>query len=66
MQPFDALSIRAVLQEAKPLLLNKRVDKVIQLARDEILDVQSCDKWKKENPINIDLNERFYVIWFSE
>ena len=37
MQPFDALSIRAVLQEAKPLLLNRKVDKVLQLARDEIL-----------------------------
>ena len=37
MQPFDALSIRAVLQEAKPLLLNRKVDKVTQLGRDEIL-----------------------------
>lgn len=37
MQPFDALSIRAVLNEAKPVLINKRVDKVLQLARDEIL-----------------------------
>lgn len=37
MQPFDALSIRAVLQEAKPILLNRKVDKVLQLARDEIL-----------------------------
>ncbi len=37
MQPFDALSIRAVLQESKPLLLNRKVDKVHQLARDEIL-----------------------------
>ncbi|MCA9804146.1 MAG: NFACT family protein [Cyanobacteria bacterium HKST-UBA02] len=37
MQPFDALSIRAVLQEAKPLLLNRKVDKVYQLARDEII-----------------------------
>ena len=37
MQPFDALSIRAVLLEAKPLLLNRKVDKVLQLARDEIL-----------------------------
>ncbi len=27
MQPFDALTIRAVLQEAKPLLLNHKVDK---------------------------------------
>ncbi|MDX2107475.1 MAG: NFACT RNA binding domain-containing protein [Candidatus Melainabacteria bacterium] len=37
MQPFDALSLKAVLQEAKPLLLNKRVDKISQLGRDEIL-----------------------------
>ncbi|MBX9670618.1 MAG: NFACT family protein [Candidatus Obscuribacterales bacterium] len=37
MQPFDALTIRAVLQEAKPLLLNRKVDKIVQLARDEVL-----------------------------
>ncbi|MBX9696116.1 MAG: NFACT family protein, partial [Cyanobacteria bacterium] len=37
MQPFDALSIRAVLYEAKQLLLNRRVEKVSQLARDELL-----------------------------
>lgn len=37
MQPFDALSIRAVLQEAKPLLINRKVDRVYQLGRDEIL-----------------------------
>lgn len=37
MQPFDALSIRAVLQEAKPLLINRRVDRVFQLGRDEVL-----------------------------
>jgi predicted ribosome quality control (RQC) complex YloA/Tae2 family protein len=37
MQPFDALTIRAVLQEAKPLLLNRKVDKVYQLGRDELL-----------------------------
>ncbi len=37
MQPFDALTIRAVLFEAKPLLLNRRVDKVYQVGRDEIL-----------------------------
>lgn len=36
MQPSDALTIRAVLQEAKPLLLNRKVDKVFQLGRDEI------------------------------
>lgn len=37
MQPFDALTIRAVLEEARPLLLNRRVDKVLQLGRDEVL-----------------------------
>ncbi|MDZ4835832.1 MAG: NFACT family protein [Candidatus Melainabacteria bacterium] len=37
MQPFDALSIRAVLQEAKPLIINRKVDKVFQLGRDEVL-----------------------------
>jgi predicted ribosome quality control (RQC) complex YloA/Tae2 family protein len=37
MQPFDALTMRAALQEAKPLLLNRRVDKVYQLGRDEIV-----------------------------
>lgn len=37
MQPFDALTIKAVLQEAKPLLLNRRVDKLSQLGRDELL-----------------------------
>jgi predicted ribosome quality control (RQC) complex YloA/Tae2 family protein len=37
MQPFDALTMRAVLQEARPLLLNRKVEKVYQLGRDEIL-----------------------------
>lgn len=37
MQPFDALTIQAVLAEAKPLLLNRRVDRVFQLGRDEVL-----------------------------
>src|SRR5580658_1786093 len=37
MQPFDALTIKAVVQEAKPLLINRRVDKVFQLGRDELL-----------------------------
>src|SRR5579883_256928 len=37
MQPFDALTIRAVLQEAKPLLINRKVDRVTQLGRDEVL-----------------------------
>lgn len=29
-------------------------------------DFEEFDKWKKDNPISINLNERFYVIWFSE
>lgn len=37
MQPFDALSMRAVIQEAKSLLLNRKVDKVQQLGRDEVV-----------------------------
>jgi predicted ribosome quality control (RQC) complex YloA/Tae2 family protein len=37
MQPFDALSIRAVLAEARPLIVNRRVDRVNQLGRDEVL-----------------------------
>src|ERR1700733_6558246 len=37
MQPFDALTIRAVLQDAKPLLLNCKVAKVYQLGRDELV-----------------------------
>lgn len=37
MQPFDALSIRAILKEARPLITNRKVDKVSQLSRDEVL-----------------------------
>lgn len=37
MQPFDALTLRAVLEEAKPLLINRKVDKVYQLGRDEVV-----------------------------
>lgn len=37
MQPFDALSMRAVIQEAKSLLLNRKVDRVQQLGRDEVV-----------------------------
>ncbi len=37
MQPFDALTMRAVLQEATPLLLNRKLDKVYQLGRDEVV-----------------------------
>ncbi len=37
MQPFDALSIRAVLAEARPLIVNRKVDRVNQLGRDEVL-----------------------------
>lgn len=37
MQPFDALSMRAILAEAKPVLLNRRVEKIQQISRDEVL-----------------------------
>ena len=37
MQPFDALTMRAILAEATPVLLNRRVDKVQQISRDEIV-----------------------------
>lgn len=37
MQPFDALTMRAVLQEATPLLLNRKLEKVYQLGRDELV-----------------------------
>jgi predicted ribosome quality control (RQC) complex YloA/Tae2 family protein len=37
MQPFDALTMRAVLHEAKPLLTGRRVDKIYQIARDEVV-----------------------------
>lgn len=37
MQPFDALTMRAIIQEARPLLLNRRIDKIQQLSRDEVV-----------------------------
>src|SRR5260221_590701 len=37
MQPFDALTIKVILGEAKPFLVNRKVDKVSQVARDEIV-----------------------------
>lgn len=37
MQPFDALSIRAVLAEARQLIVGRKVDRVNQLGRDELL-----------------------------
>ena len=37
MQPFDALSMRAILAEAKPVLLNRRVEKIQQISRDEVV-----------------------------
>lgn len=37
MQPYDALSIRAVLKEARPLIVNRKVDKINQLGRDELV-----------------------------
>jgi predicted ribosome quality control (RQC) complex YloA/Tae2 family protein len=37
MQPFDALTMQAVIQEAKPLLINRRVDDVHQIGRDDLV-----------------------------
>lgn len=37
MQPFDALSMRAILAESAPVLLNRRVEKIQQIGRDEIV-----------------------------
>jgi predicted ribosome quality control (RQC) complex YloA/Tae2 family protein len=37
MQPFDALTIKAILIEAKPLLVNRKVDRVQQSGRDEVV-----------------------------
>lgn len=37
MQPFDALTMRAIILEARPLLLNRKVEKVQQLSRDEVV-----------------------------
>lgn len=37
MQVFDALTMRAVIEESRPLLVGKRVEKIYQPARDEIL-----------------------------
>lgn len=37
MQPFDALTMTAVIAESKPLILNRRVEKIVQTARDEVL-----------------------------
>lgn len=37
MQPFDALTMRAALQELRPLLLNRRLQEVYQLSGDEIV-----------------------------
>ena len=37
MQPFDALSLKTIIEEARPLLVNRKVDKVYQLGRDELI-----------------------------
>lgn len=37
MQPFDALTMSAILTEAKPILINRRVDKIQQIGRDEVV-----------------------------
>ncbi|PWU00734.1 MAG: hypothetical protein C5B53_03650 [Candidatus Melainabacteria bacterium] len=37
MQPFDALTMRAVLAESQPLIINRKVDGVCQFGRDELI-----------------------------
>jgi predicted ribosome quality control (RQC) complex YloA/Tae2 family protein len=37
MQPIDALTIKAILTEARPLIVNRKVDKINQTGRDEII-----------------------------
>src|SRR6516225_9912279 len=37
MQPFDALTMRAVLAESQPLIINRKVDGVYQFGRDELV-----------------------------
>jgi len=37
MQPFDAVTMQAVLDEARPLLLNRRIAEINQVGRDEII-----------------------------
>ncbi|MBI4534092.1 MAG: NFACT family protein [Candidatus Melainabacteria bacterium] len=37
MQPFDALTAKAVLEEAQPLLVGRKVDKIHQVGRDEVV-----------------------------
>lgn len=39
---------------------------VMIIPEDLEFDFEEFDEWKKENPISINLNERFYVIWHSE
>jgi predicted ribosome quality control (RQC) complex YloA/Tae2 family protein len=36
MQPFDALTLKAVLHEARPVLVNRRIDRIQQISRDEV------------------------------
>ena len=35
--PLDAISLRAVVEELRPQLLNLRIDKVQQPARDQVI-----------------------------
>jgi predicted ribosome quality control (RQC) complex YloA/Tae2 family protein len=37
MQPFDALTIKVILKEAKPFLVGRRVERVSQVGRDEVV-----------------------------
>jgi predicted ribosome quality control (RQC) complex YloA/Tae2 family protein len=37
MQPFDALTLKAILQELQPLVTKTRIDRIYQIGRDEII-----------------------------
>ena len=43
----------------------EQFDMIMIIPEDLEFDFDAFDKWKKDNPISINLNERFYVIWFS-
>ena len=44
----------------------EQFDMVMIVPKDLEFDFEGYDKWKNDNPISINLNERFYVIWFGE
>jgi hypothetical protein len=44
----------------------EQFDMVMIVPKNLVFDFEGFDKWKNDNPISINLNERFYVIWFGE